>query len=117
MPALFHSSTETSVVRGDSLAGADTTNITRGKRVTTPKPENNKSIEQWIWDAACAIPGAKEVPKYNDFICKLAYTRDDGLTRRMRAIAKKNPPLQGIIDRVDFNAPARGQFIQILALL
>ncbi len=134
-----------------------------------PKPEKNKSLEQWIWDAACSIRGAKDAPKYKDFILPLIFTKrlcdvfDDelnriaaevgsrkkafqlakrdhklvrfflplepadpeqpvwsvirklsdkigeGVTSHMRAIAKENPPLQGIIDRVDFNATTHGQ--------
>jgi hypothetical protein len=43
-------------------------------------PQNDKSLESWIWDAACSIRGAKDAPKYKDYILPL------------------------IIDRVDFNA-------------
>jgi type I restriction enzyme M protein len=31
----------------------------------TPK---DKSLESWIWDAACSIRGAKDAPKYKDYI-------------------------------------------------
>jgi type I restriction enzyme M protein len=135
------------------------------RKSTAPKPEKNKSLESWIWDAACSIRGAKDAPKYKDFILPLIFTKrlcdvfDDelnriaaevgsrkkafqlakrdhklvrfflplepadpeqpvwsvirklsdkigeGVTTHMRAIAKENPPLQGIIDRVDFNTP------------
>ncbi|MCY4389901.1 MAG: class I SAM-dependent DNA methyltransferase [Desulfurellaceae bacterium] len=128
-----------------------------------------KSLESWIWDAACSIRGAKDAPKYKDYILPLIFTKrlcdvfddelnriaakvgsrkkafllagadhklvrfylplmpDDpeqpvwsvirklsdkigeGVTTHMRAIAKENPPLQGIIDRVDFNATTHGQ--------
>jgi len=124
-----------------------------------------KSLESWIWDAACSIRGAKDAPKYKDFILPLIFTKrlcdvfDDevnriaaevgsrkkaladhklvrfylpllpedpeepvwsiirklsdrigeGVTTHMRAIAKENPRLQGIIDRVDFNATTHGQ--------
>lgn len=128
-----------------------------------------KSLESWIWDAACSIRGAKDAPKYKDFILPLIFTKrlcdvfDDeinriaaevgsrkkafrlasadhklvrfylplvpedpeqpvwsvirkladkigeGVTSHMRAIAKENPLLQGIIDRVDFNATTHGQ--------
>jgi type I restriction enzyme M protein len=27
---------------------------------------NGKSLESWIWDAACSIRGAKDAPKYKD---------------------------------------------------
>ena len=128
-----------------------------------------KSLESWIWDAACSIRGAKDAPKYKDYILPLIFTKrlcdvfddelnriaakvgsrknafqlagadhklvrfylplmpDDpeqpvwsvirklsdkigeGVTSHMRAIARENPPLQGIIDRVDFNATTHGQ--------
>lgn len=128
-----------------------------------------KSLESWIWNAASSIRGAKDAPKYKDYILPLIFTKrlcdvfDDevnriakevgsrkkafqlakadhklvrfylplvpedpdqpvwsvirklsdkigeGVTSHMRAIAKENPPLQGIIDRVDFNATTHGQ--------
>jgi len=131
--------------------------------------EKDKSLESWIWDAACSIRGAKDAPKYKDYILPLIFTKrlcdvfDDELNRiatevrsrkkafqlakadhklvrfylplipddpeqpvwsvirklsdkigeevttHMRSIAKENPLLQGIIDRVDFNATTHGQ--------
>ena len=128
-----------------------------------------KSLESWIWDAACSIRGAKDAPKYKDYILPLIFTKrlcdvfddevgriaaevgsrkkafqlakadhklvrfylplqpDDpeqpvwsvirklsdkigeGVTTHMRAIARENQLLQGIIDRVDFNATTHGQ--------
>ena len=133
------------------------------------KNGNGKSLESWLWDAACSIRGAKDAPKYKDYILPLIFTKrlcdvfDDELNRiaaeigsrekafrlvkadhklvrfylplipqdpeepvwslirklsdkigeqlttYMREIAKSNPPLQGIIDRVDFNATTHGQ--------
>lgn len=130
---------------------------------------SDKSLEQWLWDAACSIRGAKDAPKYKDFILPLVFTKrlcdvfDDEinriakevggrakafklvkrdkklvrffiplepedaeqlvwsmirkladkigeqLTTYLRAIADENPPLKGIIDRVDFNATTHGQ--------
>jgi type I restriction enzyme M protein len=136
----------------------------------------DKSLEQWLWDAACSIRGAKDAPKYKDYILPLVFTKrlcdvfDDELNRiakavgadepaaqarakafqlvkrdkalvrfyiplepadpnepvwsvirkladkigqqltdHLRAIAKENPKLEGIIDRVDFNATTHGQ--------
>jgi type I restriction enzyme M protein len=129
----------------------------------------DKSLESWIWDAACSIRGAKDAPKYKDYILPLIFTKrlcdvfDDelnriakevgsrkkafqlakadhklvrfylplvpvdteqpvwsvirklsdkigeGVTTHMRAIARENPLLQGIIDLVDFNATTHGQ--------
>src|SRR6202047_2095755 len=65
----------------------------------------DKSLESWIWDAACSIRGAQEAPKFKDFILPLVFTKrlcdvfDDELNRivvevgsRARALkpAKKN---------------------------
>ena len=132
-------------------------------------PIKDKSLESWIWDAACSIRGAKDAPKYKDYILPLIFTKrlcdvfDDeinriakevgsrlkafslakadhklvrfylplvpedseqpvwsvirklsdkigeGVTSHLRSIARENPPLQGIIDRVDFNATTHGQ--------
>jgi type I restriction enzyme M protein len=133
------------------------------------KANNGKSLESWIWDAACSIRGAKEASKYKDFILPLIFVKrlcdvfDDELNRiaknvgsrkkafelvkldkslvrfylplkpddpeesvwsiirklsdkigltlttHLRDIAKENPDLSGIIDRVDFNATTHGQ--------
>src|SRR5438067_2984057 len=130
---------------------------------------SDKSLESWIWDAACSIRGAQEAPKFKDFILPLIFTKrlcdvfDDELNRiavevgsRAKAfklvekdrklvrfylplkpqdpgepvwsvirkltgkigeslttylhdIAKANPALEGIIDRMDFNATTHGQ--------
>jgi type I restriction enzyme M protein len=140
----------------------------KGKASTNATPKD-KSLESWIWDAACSIRGAKDAPKYKDYILPLIFTKrlcdvfDDelnriaaevgsrqkafqlvaadhklvrfylplvpgdpeqpvwsvirklsdkigeGVTTQMRAIARENPLLQGIIDRVDFNATTHGQ--------
>jgi len=48
---------------------------------------NGKSLEFWIWDAACSIRGAKDAAKYKDFILPLIFTKrlcdvfDDELNR------------------------------------
>ena len=139
------------------------------KKAAAANSPKDKSLESWIWDAACSIRGAKDAPKYKDYILPLVFTKrlcdvfddeldriaaevgsrkkafqiakrdnklvrfylplipDDpdqpvwsvirvlsdkigeGVTTHMRAIAKANPLLQGIIDRVDFNATTHGQ--------
>src|SRR4030088_2203214 len=48
---------------------------------------HDKSLESWIWDAACSIRGAQEAPKFKDFILPLVFTKrlcdvfDDELNR------------------------------------
>jgi type I restriction enzyme M protein len=139
-----------------------------------PKQNNNiekvKSLESWIWDAACSIRGAADAAKYKDYILPLIFVKrlcdvfDDEINRiaekvksrtralqlvekdkslvrfylplkpknietettwdvirtlsdkigqqltdHLRAIAKANVSLQGIIDRIDFNATTHGQ--------
>ena len=54
------------------------------------KNGNDKSLESWIWDAACSIRGAKDAPKYKEFILPLIFTKrlcdvfDDELNRIAR---------------------------------
>ncbi len=36
---------------------------------------NGKSLESWIWDAACSIRGAKDAPKFKEFILPLIFTK------------------------------------------
>jgi len=143
--------------------------MARSKSNSSKDSSSEKSLESWIWDAACSIRGAKDAPKYKDYILPLIFTKrlcdvfddelnriaaevgsrkkafqlakadhklvrfylplmpDDpeqpvwsvirklsdkigeGVTTHMRAIARENPLLQGIIDRVDFNATTHGQ--------
>ena len=128
----------------------------------------DKSLESWIWDAACSIRGAADAPKYKEFILPLVFAKrlcdvfDDEINRiaekvgsrakafqlvakdkklvrfylpfvpddpeepvwfvirklttkvgeevtsSLREIAKHSPLLEGIIDRMDFNATTHG---------
>ncbi|MBI3760251.1 MAG: SAM-dependent DNA methyltransferase [Chloroflexi bacterium] len=124
-----------------------------------------KTLESWLWDAACSIRGALDAPKFKDYILPLIFAKrlsdvfDDEIARlteafgdektaralvkkdhslvrfyippkgtwseirqsatkvgervtdAMRAIARENPALQGVIDIVDFNATVSGQRI------
>jgi type I restriction enzyme M protein len=136
--------------------------------------EKEKTLESWLWDAACAIRGSQDAPKFKDFILPLVFVKrlcdvfDDEVNRMkeqvgtrtralgliekdhklvrfflpvrakdsekddswsvikllqvtdkesigqqittiMRNIAKENPRIQGIIDRIDYNATTHGQ--------
>lgn len=124
-----------------------------------------KTLESWLWDAACSIRGALDAPKFKDYILPLIFVKrlsdvfDDEMARlaeefgdektaralvkkdhslvrfyvppkgqwseirasavsvgervtdAVRAIARENPALQGVIDIVDFNATVSGQRI------
>jgi type I restriction enzyme M protein len=56
---------------------------------------NGKSLESWIWDAACSIRGAKDAPKYKDYILPLIFTKrlcdvfDDELDRIAREVGSR----------------------------
>jgi hypothetical protein len=44
------------------------------------KKENNgnkkeKTLESWLWDAACSIRGAKDAAKFKDFILPLVFVK------------------------------------------
>ena len=54
------------------------------------------------------VPDDPEQPVWS-VIRKLSDQIGEGVTTHMRAIARENPRLQGIIDRVDFNATTHGQ--------
>jgi type I restriction enzyme M protein len=42
----------------------------------TNNKSSDKSLESWIWDAACSIRGAKDAPKYKDYILPLIFTKE-----------------------------------------
>ena len=58
-------------------------------------PEKSKSLEAWIWDAACSIRGAKDAPKYKDYILPLIFTKrlcdvfDDELNRIVAEVGSR----------------------------
>ena len=55
---------------------------------------NDKSLESWIWDAACSIRGAKDAPKYKEYILPLIFAKrlcdvfDDELNRIAKESAR-----------------------------
>jgi type I restriction enzyme M protein len=155
-----------------SLVGAEPAakpaTASRNGKAAAAEPKD-KSLEAWIWDAACSIRGAKDAAKYKDYILPLIFTKQlydvfddelnriaeqvgsrakafqlvqldhklvrfylplrpddpempvwsvirqladrigEGVTNQQRAIARENPRLQGIIDRVAFNVTTHGQ--------
>jgi type I restriction enzyme M protein len=58
-------------------------------------PETNKSLESWIWDAACSIRGAKDAPKFKEFILPLIFAKrlcdvfDDELNRIAKEVGSR----------------------------
>ena len=131
----------------------------------TPDQLDVKTLEGWLWEAACSIRGAVDAPKFKDYILPLIFIKrlsdvfedevkrvaekfgdeetakeliakdhslvrfyipdkalwsqirkltskvGEKLTEAMRATAKANLGLQGVIDIVDFNATVSGQRI------
>jgi type I restriction enzyme M protein len=64
------------------------------------KNNNSKSLESWIWDAACSIRGAKDAPKYKDFILPLIFTKhlcdvfDDEINRIAAEVGSRKKAFQ-----------------------
>jgi len=62
---------------------------------TNSKNGNGKSLESWIWDAACSIRGAKDAAKYKEFILPLIFTKrlcdvfDDELDRIAKEVGSR----------------------------
>ena len=68
-----------------------------------PNNQNNnhdKSLESWIWDAACAIHGAVDAPKYKDYILPLVFVKrlcdvfDDEVDRVTENIGSKGKSIK-----------------------
>src|SRR6266536_1904319 len=59
-------------------------------------PETDKSLESWIWDAACSIRGAKDAPKFKEFILPLIFAKrlcdvfDDELNRIAKEVGSRS---------------------------
>lgn len=55
----------------------------------------DKTLESWLWDAACSIRGAKDAPKFKDFILPLVFTKrlcdvfDDEINRIAREVGSR----------------------------
>ena len=72
--------------------------MARGKGTTDKKvmpAASDKSLESWIWDAACSIRGAKDAPKFKDYILPLIFTKrlcdvfDDELNRIAKEVGSR----------------------------
>jgi len=56
---------------------------------------SDKSLESWIWDAACSIRGAKDAPKFKEFILPLIFAKrlcdvfDDELNRIAKEVGSR----------------------------
>ncbi len=72
-----------------------TTSAKASNKQSTLKESKDKSLEKWIWDAACSIRGAKDAPKYKEFILPLIFTKrlcdvfDDELNRIAKEVGSR----------------------------
>jgi type I restriction enzyme M protein len=66
------------------------------------KEQNNKSLESWIWNAACAIRGAKDAGKFKDFILPLIFVKrlcdvfDDEVDKIAKNVGSRKEALKRI---------------------
>ena len=71
----------------------------RNAKGTAAEPKD-KSLETWIWDAACSIRGAKDAAKYKDYILPLIFTKrlcdvfDDELNRIAEQVGSRAKAFQ-----------------------
>jgi type I restriction enzyme M protein len=55
----------------------------------------DKSLESWLWDAACSIRGAKDAPKFKDYILPLVFAKrlcdvfDDEINRISKEVGSR----------------------------
>jgi len=83
--------------------------------------EKEKSLESWLWDAACALRGAQDAPKYKDFILPLVFVKrlcdvfDDEINKIAEEIGSREKALK-LIERdhklVRFYLPLKPQNIE-----
>jgi len=86
-------------------------------KVKKVKNQIDKSLEQWIWDAACAIRGAKDAGKFKDYILPLIFTKRlcDVFDDEVNRIAKGGSRVQALKkidsdhDRVRFYIPIKSK--------
>ena len=79
--------------------------------------QNNKSLESWIWSAACAIRGAKDAGKFKDYILPLIFVKRlcDVFDDEVNRIAKNGSRIEALkkIDsdhsRVRFYIPLKSK--------
>lgn len=80
--------------------------------------ENEKSLESWIWSAACAIRGAKDAGKFKDFILPLIFVKrlcdvfDDEIDKIAKNVGSRKEALKRIEadhSRVRFYLPLRAK--------
>ncbi|HMJ05028.1 MAG TPA: type I restriction-modification system subunit M N-terminal domain-containing protein, partial [Chthoniobacterales bacterium] len=83
--------------------------MARSKSNSTKDSSSEKSLESWIWDAACSIRGAKDAPKYKDYILPLIFTKrlcdvfDDELNRIAAEVGSRKKAFQ--LAKRDHTAP------------
>lgn len=71
----------------------------------------DKSLEAWIWDAACSIRGAKDAAKYKDYILPLIFTKrlcdvfDDEVNRIAEEIGRPSSSSSPTINLSAFISP------------
>ena len=80
----------------------------------------DKSLESLTWDAACSIRGAKDAPKYKEFILPLIFTKrlsdvfDDELNRIAKEVGSRAKAFK--IYKIFAGRPRDLEDVRILAL-
>lgn len=96
--------------------------MAKSKAVKNGKSEDKeKTLEQWLWDAACAIRGAQDAPKFKDFILPLVFVKrlcdvfDDEVNKMKEEVGSRKRALS-LIDKdhkyVRFYLPMRAKDVE-----
>lgn len=87
---------------------SETTPARRRRRGTsTSKILGNKSMEQMLWDSACAIRGEKDAPKFKDYLLPLVFIKrlsdvfDDEIARLAETYGDRDTALTIVEDEVE----------------
>lgn len=86
----------------------ETTPARRRRRGTsTSRILGNKSMEQMLWDSACAIRGEKDAPKFKDYLLPLVFIKrlsdvfDDEIARLAETYGDRDTALTIVEDEVE----------------
>lgn len=80
--------------------------------------DNGKSLESWIWDAACSIRGAQDAPKYKDFILPLIFVKrlcdvfDDEINRIAQEVGSRAKAFRTLLHQLT-TAQIRGHGLDL----
>ncbi len=71
------------------------------------------TLETWLWDAACAIRGPVDAPKFKDYILPLIFLKR--LSERDQKLTPRIEPIQEHCDRTEIKEGFARFWIAVVA--